>query len=274
MDTIPTTDAIEVDPRETLPPSVDSRESRDPAHVRALAAVMREKGFLGTILVRAVGGRHEVVWGETRRQAAVAAGLARIPARVIEGELSESDVLLLQLDENQHHRTLTAVEHFRALQRLKRLNNWTNAELARRRNCAPSEVTKALAVLDGYPEDLWPLIGDGDFAVPASTAYQLARLGDETAIRELTDQVVRGLLTRDAAEEEVAKRLGKRPRSPKAVRARTRGGLSAMLPGGLTPEAVLVELGLLTDAVRKAARHGFPLSSVPGLLKGNPERES
>lgn len=256
-----------LDPRTIDPPRVECREERDPAHVAALASLMREKGFLGAILVRATATGHEVVWGETRRQAAIVAELRQIPVQVVEGELSESDEIQLQLDENEHRQDYRPIESFRALLRLKELNGWSNAELARQRRRPASEITKAFSILAGYPEDLWPLVGEGDGKVPVTTAYQLSRLEDVSAIRELTDKVVKGLLTRDAAEEVVGKLLGKTGRRSKPVRLRTPKGVVVVIPGDLSPDAVLGELSSPSDALRKVMKHGLPLSSLPNLLK-------
>ena len=258
--------SVNADPRTIDPPGVEYRENRDPEHVSRLAQVMREKGFFGSILCRRAAARLQVVWGETRRLAAIQAGLAEVPVQVVDRDLTETDIGLLQWEENEHRRGYSPVEKFRLMHRLKELNGWSNAELARRLKTSAAEVTKSLAILERYPKDLWPLIGEGDGRVPASTAYQFSRLPDDTAIRELTDKVVKGLLSRDAAEEVVAGLLKKPTRRQKPVPARTRRGLSAVLPP-LGYDGVLAELAAVAEAVKKCQRLNLPLSAIRNFLR-------
>jgi hypothetical protein len=77
---------------------------------------------------------------------------------------------------------------------------------------------------------------------------------------------MKGLLTRDAAVAQVSKLIGGRQRKATAVKARTPGGVSVVLPGA-DAEVVITELMSLIEAVKKTQKFGLPLSSVPSLLR-------
>jgi ParB/RepB/Spo0J family partition protein len=255
-----------VPPASLRPPSVEYREERDPEHISSLAGIMRDKGFLGVVLCRAVSGELEVIWGWTRTLAAIQARLPEIPVQVIDRELTETDITLLQVEENHHRRDYKPVEKIRALHRLKEINNWSNAELSRRTKIGQPDIAKLFSIMDGYPQDLWPLLGEGEGKVPVTVGYYLSRLDDGQKIRELTEKVVKGLLTRDGVEEQVASLLGGRKPKPKAVKARTAKGVSVVFPG-LDHDTAAAELMSLVDAVKRAQKHGLPLSTVPQILR-------
>lgn len=258
-------DIISVHPAALLPPSTDLREARDPEHVARLASAMRAEGFTGTILGRKRGDKLEVVWGETRRQAALQAGLSSIPVQVVERDLTEAESLLLQLEENDIRSDFTALERAHGYQRLMQLNKWSQAELAAAVHTSTAEVSKTLAISKRLPGDLQEMVASGDLC-PA-IAYQLSRLSDPAQMRELADKAAKGLLKRDSVEVQVTRLLGKRVKKAKPIKARTGRGVAAMIPD-LDYDGVLAELGSLVEAVKKAQRHGLPLASLPSLLKG------
>ena len=145
--------------------------------------------------------------------------------------------------------------------------------MARQLNHPPAVVTKHLKVFAAVPEDLHGRIGEGEGLIGFSIAYSLARafekLGDVPAVRTLAEQVMAGRFNRFGVEAEVNKLLGgkKAKGGLRPVKARTARGLCAVIPP-LDYESVLGELNALCEAVRKAAKHSLPLSSLPSLLKG------
>jgi hypothetical protein len=74
-------------------------------------------------------------------------------------------------------------------------------------------------------------------------------------------------MKRDAVESMCSQMNGRKGPKAKPVKARTPKGLQTILPP-LDYDGLLGELGIVTEAVKKAQRHGLPLSSVPQLLKG------
>jgi len=86
------------------------RTSFDAAALRELTESVRTHGILQPILVRAlsVDGRFEIVAGERRWRAAQAAGLATLPARVV--ELNDVDARTVAMVENLQREDLNVLE--------------------------------------------------------------------------------------------------------------------------------------------------------------------
>jgi ParB family chromosome partitioning protein len=85
-----------------------------------LVASVRAHGVIEPLVVRKVMEGWEVVAGHRRFRAAQAAGLYEIP--VMERDLTDRQVLELQLAENVHRASMTPLEEARALQRLADLD--------------------------------------------------------------------------------------------------------------------------------------------------------
>src|SRR5258705_11880390 len=107
------------------PPQV--REHFDPESLLGLAATMREKGVLQPITVRRVGERYSLLMGARRYRAARIAGLTGILARIVDRDLTEAEVLELQLLENCAREDLNPVDKARAFNKRMSLTGRTAA---------------------------------------------------------------------------------------------------------------------------------------------------
>lgn len=199
-----------------------------------LAASIRDHGQLTPIRVRwsADLGKWVIVVGERRWRATRRAGLAAIDCVFVDGELSRGELLSQQLIENLLREDLRPVEEAKAFRELLALNGWTGKQLADALRVPPSKVSRTLSLLD----------------LPARAAYEIAKLGDDTARRKLAEAVqTQGLTVEDT------RRAVRGCRGKPAPRARgTRESVSA--PGGVR---VVVSAGrTLSDAeIESALRH-------------------
>jgi len=135
------------------------RRAFDAAALDELAASIRERGVLQPLLVRRLGGeRYELIAGERRLRAAAAAGLARVPAMVIEA--AERDALELALIENVQREDLGILEEAEAYQMLAERYGLTQEQIAERVGKARATVTNALRLLD-LPADVRRLVAEG-----------------------------------------------------------------------------------------------------------------
>ena len=89
------------------------RKFFDPVALEDLAHSIREKGVLEPIIVRQVGEAYEVVAGERRARAAKLAGLAEVPAIVL--DLDDREALEIAITENLQREDLNAVEETEAV---------------------------------------------------------------------------------------------------------------------------------------------------------------
>jgi ParB family transcriptional regulator, chromosome partitioning protein len=188
------------------------RKEFDPGALADLAASLKARGQLQPIRVRWDEGsaRWIIIAGERRYRAALLAGLPTLMCVEAKGPLTPGDILEDQLVENALREDLRPIEQARAFKALLEQRGCSQRQLAESLHVPHQTVVRALALL-ALPGDIQEQVDGG--AVPASAAYELARVADDATRRELADQVVAGELTRD----EVTARV-------RAVSSRSAGG--------------------------------------------------
>lgn len=234
-----------------------------------MAASIKARGVLLPLRVRRDEERN--VWilqsGECRWRGACLVPLPTVPCLPVEGELSEADLLADQLIENTVRHALRPMEHARALARLKTLKRATASALSAAYGFSNAAITRAEALLS-LPEPIQTMVDAG--AIPESAAYELSRLDDADAQRELADAIAGGRMTRDQAAEAVRDRLGRKPRAPKGSKLAVKAeGVAITLTAG---EAFAWEPFLATlDRIRKEARQlrdsGGEFAALARVLK-------
>lgn len=218
-------------------------------------------------------GKYLILAGNYRYLAALRVPAIReLPCLVVRGEFDEADILVEQAKDNELRKNYSPMERARNIVRLAELRNGSYAEAGRLLGISAPEVSKLLRVLKDYPSDLHGWIGEGDGKIPVTSAYSLSRLQpDDAKIRELSKQVVDGLLTRDAVEGIVAGILGKRTeRKPSPLKVKLTGLeliLSVFEVGQLRALLALVDAALL-----KLEKHGLPVQSLQQMLRTPPAR--
>jgi ParB family chromosome partitioning protein len=138
-------DAIRPNPRQP-------RRRFDEGALDELAASLREHGVLQPVLVRCIDGGHELIAGERRWQAARRAGLATIPALIVQA--SELRAQELALVENLQRAELSPVEEAEAYRGLIAGLGITQEELAQRIGISRVAVANRLRLLALAPAAL------------------------------------------------------------------------------------------------------------------------
>lgn len=192
-----------------VPDPDQPRKTFSEESLRQLAASIKEKGLLQSIIVRWSKelGLWVIVAGERRWRAAGMAGLETINCRFVDKDLSETEIREDQLLENLQRIDLLPGEAASAYQELIQMNSWTVQQLADRLNLSKATVVRSLALLK-LPEDIRKQVDEG--LIAASAAYEVARLGDEGKQREMATRIVTEGLKRD----ETAAEVGRKSRSP------------------------------------------------------------
>ncbi len=209
-----------------LQPRTDINEEQ----IAELADSIRKVGVLQPIIVRPDGAAYQIIAGERRWRASRAAGLERVPVRVM--ATTETEALALALIENLQREDLNPIEEARGYKRLITEYKMTQAELADRVSKSRSAVTNTLRLLD-LPEDIQELLYEGK--ITAGHARAILSVLDDDRRRTLCKKCVdEGLSVREA--ETIAKLLaagapihGQRivtPKSYKIVARRLRRLLS------------------------------------------------
>jgi ParB family chromosome partitioning protein len=191
----------------------------DEDHIAELADSVRKVGVLQPIVVRPHSDGYQIIAGERRWRAARAAGLERVPVRVM--MCTETEALALALIENLQREDLNPIEEARGYRRLIDDYSMTQSELADRVSKSRSAVTNTLRLLD-LPEDIQEMLYAGQLS--AGHARAILSIPDDdrrhTLARKCVDE---GLSVREA--ESLAKLLAagasiqaQRPLTPKSYK--------------------------------------------------------
>ena len=195
------------------------RTAMDEEHIAELADSIRKVGVIQPIVVRPHGEKYQIIAGERRWRAARAAGLEKVPVRLM--MCTDTEALALALIENLQREDLNPIEEARGYRRLVDDYQMTQAELADRVSKSRSAVTNTLRLLD-LPEDIQQLLYDNQ--ISAGHARAILSIADDdrrhTLARKCVDE---GLSVREA--ESLAKLLAagasvqaRRPVAPKSYK--------------------------------------------------------
>jgi len=267
---------IEQIPTELVDAEPQVRERFDEESLLALAMTVKVAGVQQPITVRPLDDRYQIITGERRWRAAKLAGLTTIPAMIVDGELSEAEIIELQLIENCAREDLNPAEKAKAYDRLMKATSRPAAEIARRVGTSPATVSKVTSLLLLAPEILEHVQAG---RIPYSSAYELAKLGDATEQRRLAKEVLDGRLTRDrlVAETKAVKAGRPAARTNKRQRvARQRvviklgeGRSVAVSAPTLSVDSVVTWFIDLAEQLKHAGADGRPLAEVVKCVSSN-----
>ena len=161
----------------------------------ALAASIREQGVLQPVVARRRGDGYELIIGERRWRAAQLAGLAEIPAVILDA--SDRQVVEMALVENVQRADLNPIELAEAFRVLVEDEGMTQDEAGRRVGLDRSTVANHLRILELSPELQQDLI-DQRLSLGHAKAILQAPQDQRRMVR---DQIVRGGLSVRAAED-------------------------------------------------------------------------
>ncbi len=195
-----------------IPNRYQPRQTFDPNALAELTGSIRKQGVVQPVVVRPLpDGRFELIVGERRWRAAKAAGLALLPARVIEA--SEQELLELALVENLQREDLNPLEIAAACRRLAEEFSLAQEEIAGRLGMHRTSVSNHLRLFD-LPEEVTREIASGRIVLGHAKAL-LVLTRKEEQIRLCREIVKRGLSVREA------ERLVRRDSRAKSVLSRS-----------------------------------------------------
>jgi ParB family transcriptional regulator, chromosome partitioning protein len=184
------------------------RRTWDEDELAALTASVLEHGIIQPILVTEIVDGYQLVAGERRLRAAIAAGLERVPAVV--RQLADREQLELALVENLQRSDLDAIESALAYRQLIDEFGLSQDEVAERVGRARSTVANTLRLLDLAPS-IRQAIVDGRLTEGHGRA-----LGGLTP--ELQDRVLDSVLSQELSVRQTEE-LVRRMREPRPVAA-------------------------------------------------------
>lgn len=253
-----------------MPDPTQPRKQFAEEDITRLAASITARGMLQPIRVRWDETRKTfwIISGESRWRAAKLAGLKTVPCLPVIGELTETEILSDQIIENTVRNSLRPMELARALARLKALTKCTSQQLAAELGISGSAISKAESLLT-LPVDVQSMVDDG--RVPSTVAYELSKLPDEQARREMAHAVASGGMSRERVADAVQARMGKRKVSHKSGRiaCKLEGGVSVTLSSGQpwTWDDLLAAIDRVRREAKKLCDNGKEISALAKSLR-------
>lgn len=189
------------------------RHQFDQEALGELVQSVREHGVLQPLLVRQKAGGYELIAGERRLRAAQEAGLADVPAIVM--EVSDREALELALIENLQRSDLNLIEEAEGYRALAEKFGLTQDDVANRVGKARTTVTNALRLLD-LPDRVKQLIAERRISpghAKALLGLPMAREQELLAARVVAE----GLSVRQV--EKLVARARREPRKPRGQKS-------------------------------------------------------
>lgn len=173
-----------------------------------LVESIRQHGIIQPLIVRDVGGRHELIAGERRWRAAQEAGLTEAP--VITRVATDLEVLELSLIENLQRADLNPIEEAQAYARLAGEFGMRQEEIAQKVGRSRAAVANSMRLLDLHPQVQAWLTQD---LLSVGHAKVLLALKEPEEQLLVAETILRRSATVRATERLVARQLGPtRPR--------------------------------------------------------------
>ena len=249
------------------------RKTFDRGELEKIATSLKARGFLQPIRVCYDPEReaYRIVLGESRWRAAQLAAIAEIPCLVVEGEPDDASLLADRLIENVCRSNLKPLELGRGIATLKALRRCSSQDVAAQLGISGASVSRAEALLT-LPAEVQAMVDDGRLV--ESAAYEVSRLPDADAQRQMAALIVASRLNRDQVIEAVRLKVGKKAVTPRA--GKVAGKLDGVAfsfsfaAGELTPEALLAAIEKIRSKVKELQRGDHrDLSALADLLKAS-----
>lgn len=168
------------------------RKRFDEEAISDLADSIRTYGVIQPLTVRRLSsGYYQIIAGERRWRAAKQAGLAEVPAIIIEAD--DRKVMELGLVENLQRQDLNPMEEAAGYQSLMQDYGLTQNEVSQRVGKSRSAVTNALRLMD-LPDAVQYMVEEGKLSAGHARALLSAKLGGG-AVKSLAMKVVEGGLS-------------------------------------------------------------------------------
>jgi ParB family chromosome partitioning protein len=191
-----------------VPSSLQPRKDFAREALAELVESIRQHGIIQPLVVRDVGGRHELIAGERRWRAAQEAGLTQVP--VITRVATDLEVLELSLIENLQRADLNPIEEAQAYARLAGEFGMRQEDIAQKVGRSRAAVANSMRLLDLHQQvQAWLTQG----LISVGHAKVLLGLKEPEEQLAVAETILRRSATVRATERLVAKQLGgTRPR--------------------------------------------------------------
>lgn len=175
------------------------RKEFDEASLKELAESIQSQGIVQPLIVRAGGGRFEIIAGERRWRAAQLAGLKTIPAVIRKAD--DREVMELALVENLQRENLNPIEEAAGLRQLIQQFDLRQDEAAQKVGKSRAAIANTLRLLK-LPAKIQTYLRDKK--ISTGHAKVLLGLSDAEQQQTIAEQVVKSQLSVRATETLIA----------------------------------------------------------------------
>ncbi len=204
-------ESLEIAVSQIQPNPKQPRTDIDEDSIAELADSITKVGLLQPIIIRPYGDGYQIIAGERRWRAAKAAGLEKVPVRMLTADDTSS--LEIALIENLQREDLNSIEEARGYRRLLSEYQMTQAELADKVSKSRSAITNSLRLLD-LPEEVQELVYAGKLT--AGHARAILSVPDEALrVKFAAKLVEQGLSVREAENLARLYAAGQTERTPR-----------------------------------------------------------
>ncbi len=246
------------------------RQKEDSKAKQELTESILRVGVLQPITVRYIEGQdyYQIISGEQRYQACLAAELTEIPCWIKEPE--EDKILLHQVVENWQRTDLKPYELADALARLRDANGWSQKELARMTGKPESEISRLLSLLTIDPQVQAQARKDNEGIFTRRHLVALTQVPSAEKQRSLAQAIKeRGLTALEMeriVRQETQPAETARPGAPKTQRLRYQTSKATVIVAfrrrEVTQEDILTALEEARDQVLKGKDHQAPTNAA------------
>src|SRR5450631_3961177 len=200
----PGENVLQVSLASVVPSPLQPRKDFARDALNELVESIRQHGIIQPLVVRDVGGRHELIAGERRWRAAQEAGLTEVP--VITRVATDLEVLELSLIENLQRSDLNPIEEAQAYARLAGEFGMRQDDIAQKVGKSRASVANAMRLLD-LDQQVQTWVVQNLLSVGHAKVLLGLKAHDEQ--RLLAEKILRQSSTVRTTERMVARQLGK-----------------------------------------------------------------
>lgn len=186
------------------------RKQFDEDALQELTESIKQVGILEPLLVRNRDDHFEIIAGERRWRAARAAGIKEVPV-VIRNDLTDQQIVEIQLIENIQRENLNPIEEAKAFHRLITEFNLKQDEVAERVSKSRVAITNSMRLLK-LADEVQQMVIDGKLT--SGHARALVSIDDKKVQTELAEKIFDEKLSVRQAEK-LVKDIGKEKPLPK-----------------------------------------------------------
>ena len=182
------------------------RKTYDEQALRDFAENLKSHGIQQPIQLRWNEEHNKwlIVYGHRRYRAAKLAGFKTIPCSFADTDVDEPTIRIRQLVENAQREDLAPMEMANAIEALATLTKWSNRRIAEELGFNHTTVGRYRSLLS-LPDDVQTLVQNRELA--PSIAAEITKVEDAATQSQLSRQITKQKLNRDAAKERIAETM-------------------------------------------------------------------